>query len=75
MALKKSFRLLLLEVALSAPLAAQAQTTYQEDIDGGTCIPSPPWNSANNTYTGLSYLHWLYGARGTAVCHLTMPGL
>jgi hypothetical protein len=73
MALKKSFRLLLVVLALGAPLAAQAQTT-EEVIDGGTCIPYPPYNPATNTYSSINWQHWLYGFSGTAFCHLTMPG-
>jgi hypothetical protein len=70
MALRKSFSLLLLVSVLFAPLAAQADSKT-EFIDGGTCIPYPPYNQANNTFSGLNYQHWLYGFNGMAFCHLT----
>src|SRR5206468_1947109 len=56
---------------LCAPVAAQADF-LEQDIDGGTCIPYPPYERANNTFTGLNWQHWLYGFGGTAFCHLTM---
>jgi hypothetical protein len=73
MALKKSFPLLVAVSLLCAPLAAQADATEQV-IDGGTCIPYPPYERASGTFTGLNWQHWLYGFSGTAFCHLTMTG-
>src|SRR5215468_2516626 len=63
MALKKSFRLLLVASGLFAPLAAQADLKA-EFIAGGTCIPYPP-------SSGVSWQHWLYGFKDTAFCYLT----
>jgi hypothetical protein len=68
MALKKSFPVLVAVSLLCAPLTAQAQTNWTDQvIDGGTCIPYPP-----STSTGLNWQHWLFGFSGTAFCHLTM---
>jgi hypothetical protein len=69
---KKGFPLLAAVSLLCAPLAARADWTEQV-IDGGTCIPYPPYERATNTFSGLNYQHWLYGFSGTAFCHLTMP--
>jgi hypothetical protein len=41
-------------------------------MEGGVCVPYPPYNNANNTFSGLNYQHWLYGFSGSAFCHLTM---
>jgi hypothetical protein len=69
--LKKRCPLLVAASVLCAPLAAQAAST-EEVIDGGTCIPYPPYERANNTFSGLNYQHWLYGFNNIAFCHLTM---
>jgi hypothetical protein len=71
MALKKSFPLFVAVSLLCAPLAAHADSTDQV-INGGTCIPFPPYERATGTFTGINYHHWLYGFSGTAFCHLTM---
>lgn len=64
-------KVLLLLCALCALSVAQAAAAEQ-DIEGGTCVPYPPFNSANNTNSGLNWQHWLYGFSGSAFCHLTM---
>ena len=50
---------------------ANAASTYQV-INGGECIPYPPYNPATNTFSGLNYEHFLYGFNGVAFCHLAM---
>ena len=71
MTLKKSCPLLVAALLLCAPLAAQAAEAV-EVIDGGTCIPYPPYERAVNSFSGINYQHWLYGFNGIAFCHLTM---
>jgi hypothetical protein len=73
MALKKSFPPLVAALVLCAPLAALAVST-EEVIDGSTCIPYPPYEAANNTFSGVNWQHWLYGFNDLAFCHLMMPG-
>src|SRR5262244_2597591 len=72
MALKKILPLLVAAWLLCTPLVAQADVR-DEVIDGGTCIPYPPYNPAINSFSGLNWQHWLYGFRAVAFCHLTMP--
>lgn len=54
---------------LASPIVRAEE--YSEVIDGGTCISYPPYNTANNMFTGYNWQYWLYGFRGTAFCHLT----
>jgi hypothetical protein len=56
---------------LWAASPAHAASTY-EVINGGECLPYPPYNPATNTYTGLNYELFLYGFNGIAFCHLRM---
>ena len=71
MALKKILPLLVAASLLCTPVVAQADSR-DEIIDGGTCIPYPPYDPSIG-HSGLNWQHWLYGFRAVAFCHLTMP--
>jgi hypothetical protein len=46
--------------------------SFDEVINGGECLPYPPYNPAINQNTGLNWQYWLYGFNGMAFCHLRM---
>ena len=67
---KKGFTLLVAAWLLSAPVAARAQQSINQVIDGGTCIPYPQYR-ATSPYM-LNFQHYLMVFGGTAFCHLTV---
>lgn len=54
--------------ALLVPALAQAEQ-HEEAYNGATCIPYPPYNTAN----ALPYSYLLYGLGQNAYCHFIVP--
>jgi hypothetical protein len=58
--------------ALTLPFSASAEIRF-DGYNGGSCAAYPGFEAARNTPSALPYSFFIYGFRGSAFCHFSIP--